>query len=89
MGSLNAYVSKKGKDTKRRYGISGNTFVAAVSFGSKLTGKTIITGGASSDPKSPHFSDQANGYINASYKPLLFYKADVLKNKQVVYKPGE
>jgi acyl-homoserine lactone acylase PvdQ len=89
MGSLNAYVSKKGKETKRLYGISGNTFVAAISFGSKLTGKTIITGGSSSDPKSPHFTDQANGYINASYKPLLFYKADVLKNKQVDYKPGE
>ena len=89
MGSLNAYVSKKGKDTKRRYGISGNTFVAAVSFGSKLTGKTIITGGSSSDPTSAHYTDQANGYINGIYKPLLFYKADVLKNKEKVSHPGE
>lgn len=89
MGSLNAYVSKKAKNTKRRYGISGNTFVAAVSFGKKLTGKTIITGGASSDPSSPHFTDQANGYINGNYKPLLFYKADVMKNKEKVYHPGE
>ena len=89
MGSLNAYVSRKATGTKNRYGISGNTFVAAVSFGKKLTGKSIITGGSSSDPNSPHFTDQANGYINHEYKTLLFYKADVMKNKETEYHPGE
>ena len=89
MGSLNAYVSKKGKETKKRYGASGNTFVAVVSFGKKLTGKSILTGGSSSDAASPHFTDQANGYLNHQYKPILFYKEDVLKNKETIYHPGE
>ena len=88
MGSTNAFVSKKGKDTKKRYGVSGNTFVAAVSFGNKLEAKSILTGGSSSNENSKHFTDQAKGYINHEYKTVHFYKSDVLKNKELSYHPG-
>ncbi|MBE7169111.1 MAG: penicillin acylase family protein [Williamsia sp.] len=89
LGSLNAFVSKKGPKTKNRYGITGNTFVAVVDFGKKLTAKTILTGGASSNPLSPHFSDQVEGYINHHYKEAFFYKKDVMKNAEKIYHPGE
>jgi acyl-homoserine lactone acylase PvdQ len=89
MGSLNAYSSKKAKNTKARYGTTGNTFVAVVSFGPKLKAKSIFTGGNSSNPKSKHFTDQANGYINHQFKNVNFYKSDVLKNKEISYHPGE
>jgi acyl-homoserine lactone acylase PvdQ len=89
MGSINAYTSKKSKNSKVRYGTTGNTFVAVVSFGNKLKGKSIYTGGASSNPNSKHFTDQANGYINHQYKNINFYLEDVLKNKELVYHPGE
>ncbi|MBE9462832.1 penicillin acylase family protein [Dyadobacter subterraneus] len=89
LGSLNAYVSKKSPDSKNRYGITGNTFVAVVEFGKELKAKTILTGGASSDPASPHFTDQVDGYINHQYKDIFFYKKDVLKNAEKTYHPGE
>ncbi len=89
MGSINAYTSKKSKNSKVRYGTTGNTFVAVVSFGPKLKAKSIFTGGSSSNPNSKHFVDQANGYINHQYKEVNFYKADVLKNKEISYHPGE
>ncbi len=89
MGSLNAYSSKKSKTSKARYGATGNTFVAIISFGSKLTAKSIFTGGNSSNPKSKHFTDQANGYINHQFKNVNFYRSDVLKNKEISYHPGE
>ena len=89
MGSINAYSSKKSKTSKVRYGTTGNTFVAVVSFGKKLQGKSIYTGGASSNPKSKHFTDQADGYINHKYKDINFYVEDVLKHKELVYHPGE
>ena len=89
MGSLNAYSSKKAKNTKARYGTTGNTFVAVVSFGPKLKAKSIFTGGNSSNPTSKHFTDQANGYINHEFKNVNFYKSDVLKNKEISYHPGE
>jgi acyl-homoserine lactone acylase PvdQ len=89
MGSLNAYTSKKSKTSKARYGTTGNTFVAVVSFGPKLKAKSIFTGGNSSNPTSKHFTDQANGYINHQFKDVNFYRSDVLKNKEVSYHPGE
>lgn len=89
MGSLNAYTSKKSKNSKARYGTTGNTFVAVISFGPKLTAKSIFTGGSSSNPNSKHFTDQANGYINHQFKNVNFYRSDVLKNKEVIYHPGE
>lgn len=89
LGSLNAYVSKKTPATKKRYGVTGNTFVAVVEFGKKLKAKTILTGGASSDPNSPHFTDQVDGYINHTYKDILFYKKDVKKGAERTYHPGE
>ena len=89
MGSLNAYTSKKSKNSKVRYGTTGNTFVAVISFGKKLTAKSIFTAGSSTHPNSKHFTDQANGYINHQFKNVNFYRADVLKNKEISYHPGE
>jgi acyl-homoserine lactone acylase PvdQ len=89
MGSLNAYTSKKSKNSKIRYGTTGNTFVAVVSFGKKLQAKSIFTGGSSSNPNSKHFTDQAKGYINHQFKTVNFYESDVLKNKELSYHPGE
>ncbi|QJW89616.1 penicillin acylase family protein [Spirosoma taeanense] len=89
MGSLNAYVSRKAPKTHKRYGVTGNTFVAAVEFGDRLRAKTILTGGASSDPASAHYTDQVNGYINGTYKEIYFYKDDVYKHAEKIYHPGD
>jgi acyl-homoserine-lactone acylase len=50
---------------------------------------SVITGGQSFDPTSPHFTDQAEMYINGSFKDVLFYKSDVLKHVERQYHPGE
>lgn len=89
MGSLNAFVSRKVPGAKNRYGATGNTFVAVVEFGKRLKGKSILTGGSSTDPSSPHFTDQVDGYINGKYKEILFYKKDILKGAEKTYHPGE
>ncbi|MBB1287261.1 penicillin acylase family protein [Flavisolibacter sp. BT320] len=87
-GSLPSYVSRR-FDTKKRYGFSGNSFVAAVEFGKRIKAKTIMTGGESFDPASPHFTDQAEGFLEGKFKDIFFYKEDVLKNAKRTYKPGE
>ena len=88
-GALPSVQSKVMKDTKKRYGFSGNSFVAAVEFGKKVTARTIVTGGESSDPASLHFSDQASMYLEGRFKDVLFYKEDVLRHKEKEYHPGE
>ncbi len=75
-------------NTKKYYGYDGNSFVAAIEFGKKIKGKSILTGGQSFDPGSKHFMDQAEGYINGKFKDVLFYKADVLKHAERRYHPG-
>jgi acyl-homoserine lactone acylase PvdQ len=73
----------------KRYGVSGNSFVACVEFGKKVKAKSIITGGQSFDSASKHYIDQAKGYIDGEFKEVLFYKEDVLKHVEKQYHPGE
>ncbi|WP_121355387.1 penicillin acylase family protein [Flavisolibacter nicotianae] len=87
-GSMPSFVSRR-FDTKKRYGVSGNSFIAAVEFGKKLKAKTIMTGGESFDSSSPNFTDQAEGYIEGKFKDILFYKEDVQKDAVRTYHPGE
>ena len=87
-GTLPAFESKRLEQTNKRYGYSGNSFIAAVSFGKKLEAKTIITGGQSRFANSTHFIDQAQKYINGDFKTIHFYKEDVLANEVTSYKPG-
>lgn len=88
LGSLPSYISRR-YDTKKRFGVSGNSFVAAVEFGKRIKAKTIMTGGESFDPLSKHYTDQAKGYIAGKFKDINFYKEDVLKHTERTYHPGE
>jgi len=87
-GQLPSFQSKT-MNTQKRYGYSGNSFIAAVEFGPRIKGKSIITGGQSFDPGSEHFTDQAQGFIDGQFKDILFYKADILKGAEWTYHPGE
>ena len=72
-----------------RYGVSGNSFICAVEFGKKIKAKSVLAGGNSGDPSSPHFWDQAQMYAEGKFKDVLFYKEDVEKNVERRYRPGE
>jgi acyl-homoserine-lactone acylase len=87
-GALAAYGARTYEGTKRLYGYRGNSFVAVVEFGEKVKAKTILAGGQSSDPNSPHFFDQAQRYADVNFKDVAFYKEDVEKRVKEKYKPG-
>ena len=88
-GSLAAYGARYHNNTKRIYGTRGNSFVGVVEFGDKVKAKTIMAGGQSGDPESPHFDDQAKPYADVEFKTVNFYKEDVLENAVKTYHPGE
>jgi acyl-homoserine lactone acylase PvdQ len=88
-GALAAYGARYNNNTKKIYGTRGNSFAAVVEFGDKVKAKTILAGGQSGDPKSPHFDDQTERYINMDWKEAAYYKGDVLKRAQNTYRPGE
>jgi acyl-homoserine lactone acylase PvdQ len=85
-GSLAAFGSRRYSGTKKMYGNVGNSFIAVVEFGKKVKAKSIVTGGSSSDPSSPHFNDQSQMYCDGNFKDVLFYKDDVSKNAEKIYK---
>jgi len=88
-GSLPSFVARRYPGTEKRYGYNGNSFIACVEFGKKVTAKSILTGGQSFDPSSKHFTDQAQMYLDGDFKDVLFYKEDVLKHLERQYHPGE
>ena len=88
-GSLASFGSRRYPGTKKMYGTSGNSFVAAVEFGERLKAKAITVGGLQSDPDSPHFDDQAQMYASAEFRDVLFYPEDIQANLEVQYHPGE
>jgi acyl-homoserine-lactone acylase len=88
-GSLAAFGMTSTPKTRRIYGERGNSFVAAVEFGKRVRAKSILAGGESGDPKSPHFNDQAEMYARGEFKDVLFYKDDVEKHLERKYHPGE
>ncbi len=88
-GALASFGARKGENTKRQYGVSGNSFVAVVEFGKKVKAKSMLAGGQSGNPNSPHFSDQAQRYADCKFKDVAYYKEDVLKRAQKRYHPGK
>jgi acyl-homoserine lactone acylase PvdQ len=88
-GSLAAYGSKKYPNTKKMYGNVGNSFVAVVEFGKRIKAKSVVTGGPSGDPTSPHFNDESSLYAQGKFKDVLFYKEDIARHTERSYHPGE
>ena len=87
-GALASYGARRGENTKRIYGRSGNSFVAVVEFGDTVTAKTMLAGGQSGNPDSPHFDDQAQRYADVEFKDVAYYREDVEARAARTYNPG-
>jgi len=88
-GALAAFGSRSFNGSKKLYGYRGNSFVAVVEFGDKVKAKSLLAGGQSGDPESPHFYDQAQRYAQGEFKDVAFYKEDVMKRAVETYTPGQ
>lgn len=88
-GSLASFGARTYPGTRRMYGTSGNSFVAAVEFGERVRARAITVGGLSNDPDSPHFDDQARMYAEGEFRDVLFYPEDITANLEREYQPGQ
>jgi acyl-homoserine-lactone acylase len=86
-GALASFDSSKPRKTKKIYGSTGNSFVAAVEFGPTIHAKAIMSGGESGDPSSPHFTDQALMFSQGHFRDVLFYPEDVRAHAERSYQP--
>ena len=86
-GALASFDWTKPRNTKKIYGASGNSFVAAVEFGPSVRAKALMTGGASGDPGSAHFTDQALMFSQGQFRDVLFSREDVNAHAERSYHP--
>jgi acyl-homoserine lactone acylase PvdQ len=87
-GALASFGAKRYAGTRRIYGTNGNSFVAVVEFGDKVRAKTMLAGGQSGHPDSPHFDDQAQRYVDGQFKDVAYYREDVERRAERTYHPG-
>ena len=87
-GSLASFGARRYPGTARRYGTSGNSFVAVVEFGERVRAVAVTAGGESGDPSSPHFGDQAQRYAEGNLRPVYYYPEEIAANAERTYKPG-
>ncbi len=87
-GSLASFGARRYPGTKRYYGTSGNSFVAAVEFGPRVRARAVTAGGESGDPRSRHFNDQAERYAAGNLREVYFYPDQLQGHTERVYRPG-
>jgi acyl-homoserine-lactone acylase len=87
-GSLASFGAHRYEGTNKYYGTNGNSFVAIVEFGDKVSARAVSMGGESGNPKSPHFNDQASRYADGSLREVYFYPSQLLNHTERDYHPN-
>ncbi|MDX3899709.1 MAG: penicillin acylase family protein [Sphingobium sp.] len=88
-GSLASFGARTWPGTKRLYGTSGNSFLAVVEFGRRVSAKAISAGGESGEPASPHFNDQARRFIHGNLRQVYLHADELEGHIERSYRPGE
>jgi len=87
-GSLASFGARPYPATKKWYGTSGNSFVAAVEFGDKVRARAVTAGGESGHPASVHFNDEAQRYSTGNLREVYFYRSQLQGHTEREYHPG-
>ena len=86
-GSLASFDAHRYPGTRNYYGNTGNSFVAIVEFGKRVRARAVSTGGASGDPRSTHFNDQAARYADGALREIYFYPSQLVGHIERKYHP--
>jgi acyl-homoserine lactone acylase PvdQ len=88
-GAVFTFYATPERGQKRRYGVAGASYISVVEFGREVRALSVHTFGASGDPKSPHYMDQAALYARRDFKRAMLDLVDIRRNLEASYHPGE
>ena len=88
-GAVFTFYAAPEKAQKRRYGVAGGSYVSIVEFGPRVRALSVHTFGASGNPNSKHYVDQAPLYARGEFKPAWLFLNDIRANLEAAYHPGE
>jgi acyl-homoserine lactone acylase PvdQ len=89
LGAVFTVYTTPADSQRSRYGVAGGTYVSAVEFGPTVRAVAVHVFGASADPASPHFSDQAPLFARGEMRPSWIALDEIRAHLEKEYRPGE
>ena len=89
LGMVFTFNAQEAPGQKRRYGVTGDSYVAVIHFGPKIEARSVLVFGENSNPRSLHYFDQAALYATRQFKPAWFTLEEIKANSDIVYHPGQ